>query len=248
MRCYCCCSGTWYYDYTNGVQRIDRASGKNDRYCGSVDSADSPCQHLVVAGERYLVWPQLATPKCCGCCNSTQGCGIVKPTWMVDANGTWSGTAPFSGPDWQGSADSWEINGLQPNLWVTEHGTQTPVGFIQIPDDYQWFKCVPPPLDALHDCGARAPHAHSLRRALTTPARSTLLRRLPVPPQPRHVQGRPAGPVPLYAALVLHANVPGHQHLLAAVRGRICKRAAQVKEAHHQCFLNSFFDVLSGTG
>ena len=134
------CSGTWYYDYTNGRQRLDRASGKNDRYCGSVDSADSPCQHLVVAGERYLVWPELPTPKCCGCCNSTQGCGIVKPTWMVDSNGTFSGTAPFSGPDWSGSADSWEINGLQPNLWVTEHGTQTPVGFIQIPDDYQWFE------------------------------------------------------------------------------------------------------------
>ena len=131
-------SGTWYYDFSAGVQRIDRGSGKNDRYCGSVDPADAPCSHLVVAGERYLVWPTLK--KCCGCCNSTAGCGIVKPTWMVDANGTFSGTAPFTdSPYFSGVADSWQINGLQPNFWFTETGTDTPVGFAQVPDDYQWF-------------------------------------------------------------------------------------------------------------
>ena len=58
---------------------------------------------------------------------------------MRDAEGTWAGTAPFTGPVWSGSADSWEINGLQPNVWYTEAGTDTPVGFAQVPTDYQWF-------------------------------------------------------------------------------------------------------------
>ena len=130
-------TGAWYYDYTNARQRIDRSTGKYDRYCGSVDSVDAPCSHLVVKGIRYLVWPTLQF--CCGCCNSTQGCGIVKPTWMRDSNGTFSGTAPLTTPVWTGIADSWEITGLQPNYWFTETGTATPVGFAQVPDDYQYF-------------------------------------------------------------------------------------------------------------
>jgi hypothetical protein len=35
-------------------QRIDRSTGKYDRYCGSVRSDDAPCSHLVVEGERYV--------------------------------------------------------------------------------------------------------------------------------------------------------------------------------------------------
>lgn len=112
-------TGTWYYDYSDASaprQRIDRANGKNDRYCGTVVTEDAPCSHVVVKSERYLVWPTLS--KCCGCCNATVGCGVVRPTWMRDANGTWAGTAPFNGaPVWSGSADSWEITGLQPNYW-----------------------------------------------------------------------------------------------------------------------------------
>ena len=133
-------TGSWYYDFSDASsprQRLDRATGKNDRYCGTVVTEDAPCSHLVVAGERYLIWPTLS--KCCGCCNSTSGCGVVRPTWMRDANGTWAGTAPFSGPVWSGSADSWQINGAQPNFWFVEAGTQIPVGFAQVPDDYQYF-------------------------------------------------------------------------------------------------------------
>ena len=131
-------TGAWFYDFANSRQRIDRASGKYDRFCGSVDSVDAPCSHLVTAaGVRYLVWPTLA--KCCGCCTAAQGCGVVRPTWMRDANGTWQGTAPFSSPVWRGSADSWEITGAQPNYWFVQAGLDTPVGFAQVPDDYQYF-------------------------------------------------------------------------------------------------------------
>lgn len=130
-------TGAWYYDFTNGRQRIDRSTGAHDRYCGTVVTESAPCSHLVVNEVRYLVWPTLK--KCCGCCNATAGCGIVKPTWMRDAGGSFSGTAPFDGPVWSGSADSWEISGSQPNYWFNEAGTQTPVGFAQVPLDYQYF-------------------------------------------------------------------------------------------------------------
>lgn len=130
-------TGAWYYDWASARQRIDRASGKDDRFCGSVDSVDAPCSHLVRGGERYLVWPTLR--KCCGCCNETQGCGVVKPTWMRDAGGAWAGTAPLTTPVWKGSADSWEITGNQPNYWFTIAGQDVPVGFAQVPDDYQYF-------------------------------------------------------------------------------------------------------------
>ena len=133
-------TGSWYYDYSNPKsprQRIDRATGTGDRYCSTVVKEDAPCSHVVVSEERYLIWPTLS--KCCGCCNATVGCGVVKPTWMRDAGGTWADTAPFTGPVWSGSADSWEINGLQPNYWFTEAGTDTPVGFAQVPTDYQYF-------------------------------------------------------------------------------------------------------------
>jgi len=130
-------SGVWYYDFANARQRIDRSTGAHDRFCGTVDAADAPCTHLVVGGERWLVWPTLG--KCCGCCSAAAGCGVVKPTWMREANGTFAGTAPFASPTWAGSADSWEITGGQPNYWFTEAGTQTPVGFAQVPNDYQYF-------------------------------------------------------------------------------------------------------------
>jgi hypothetical protein len=130
-------NGTWIYDFANLRQRLDRDTGKFDRFCGSVDNADSPCTHLVRDGIRYLIWPVLK--KCCGCCTDADGCGIVKPTWMIDSNGTYSGNAPLKTPVWSGNADSWEITGNQPNYWFTVAGTDTPVGFAQVPIDYQYF-------------------------------------------------------------------------------------------------------------
>lgn len=130
-------NGTWLYDYTNLRQRLDRATGKFDRFCGSVDNRDAPCSHLVTDGIRYLIWPTLQ--KCCGCCTDADGCGIVKPTWMIDSKGTFSGTAPLQTPVWSGEADSWEITGNQPNYWFVISGQDTPVGFAQVPDDYQYF-------------------------------------------------------------------------------------------------------------
>ena len=206
-------TGAWFYDFTNARERLDRATGKYDRYCGSVDGVDAPCSHLVSGGLRYLVWPTQS--KCCGCCNSTQGCGIVTPTWMRDSNGTWAGTAPFSGPVWSGSADSWEITGLQPNYWFSEAGKDTPpVGFAQVPDDYMVSEEASARRRLRRQACSHA-HAHPQHPHPFLPPSHSSLAVL----RPGHIRRRPAARRALCAAVVLHADVPRHQHLHARLSG-----------------------------
>ena len=99
---------------------------------------DSPCVHLVVNGTRYLIWPDLKpAPFCCACCNAAAGCGIVTPTWMRDANGSFVNTSTVTTPVWSGVADDFLIMGLQPNYWLQDAAAR-PVGFYQEPNDLQW--------------------------------------------------------------------------------------------------------------
>lgn len=129
-------TGAMYYDFPGRLFRIDRSSGKTDRYCGSVKSEDTPCTHLVSAGERYLVFPDLSY--CCKCCNDAQGCGIVSPDWMVQSNGTYLGRAPLTTPVWSGVADSWDVEGLQPNVWAQDKAA-APVQLAMEPNDYFFY-------------------------------------------------------------------------------------------------------------
>lgn len=42
-----------------------------DRYCKSIHPfSDTPCNHLVKGGQRFLVFPELK--ECCLCCTSEQ--------------------------------------------------------------------------------------------------------------------------------------------------------------------------------
>lgn len=41
-------------------------------------------------GKRFLDFPQKNF--CCYCCDSSHGCGIVKPDWLRTANATFKGT------------------------------------------------------------------------------------------------------------------------------------------------------------
>ncbi len=62
---------------------ITRVNGKHDRYCGTVKRQDTPCQHLVTDGRRWLVFPE--ANYCCMCCTAERGCGILKRDWLQDA-------------------------------------------------------------------------------------------------------------------------------------------------------------------
>ena len=76
--------GTFFYDSVSQRYRVDRDNGKWDRYCGSVYKlTDTPCQHFVFEGKRYLNFPE--KNDCCYCCDSAHGCGILKRDWLTGA-------------------------------------------------------------------------------------------------------------------------------------------------------------------
>ena len=79
-------TGVWYYNASLNISRMDRSSGRNDPFCGMNDwfmFFDTPCTHLINNGIRYMVYPQLQI--CCNCCSDSDGCGIIKPTWLNGA-------------------------------------------------------------------------------------------------------------------------------------------------------------------
>jgi hypothetical protein len=113
--------------------RIDRSTGKYDRYCSSIEFfEDIPCTHLVVGGLRYLVYP--SKQYCCACCTSEQGCGILKPNWL--ANATFIGYNTTAGITYQ----VWDEKGLQDNYyWQVNDTTQAPYIIDQRPNDIMQF-------------------------------------------------------------------------------------------------------------
>lgn len=90
-------NGIYYYDYTTSSSRVDRTNGRFDTFC-SLDGnrliTDGPCSQIVIQASRYLYYPK--NHYCCWCCDSTHGCGVLRPTWM-DVNETYIGTQSHMG-------------------------------------------------------------------------------------------------------------------------------------------------------
>eukprot|EP00761_Pharyngomonas_kirbyi_P011356 gb/GECH01011381.1/.p1 GENE.gb/GECH01011381.1/~~gb/GECH01011381.1/.p1 ORF type:complete len:216 (+),score=26.28 gb/GECH01011381.1/:1-648(+) len=124
-------TGTYYYDAGQNVQRIDRADGKGDRYCGSVKSDHTPCSHLVVDGVRYLVYPELKY--CCPCCDAKHGCGVLKQDWLDGAE--YKGETELRGR----SVNVWNQKGLQDNYVYETLGKQVPMRIDEKPNDVMDF-------------------------------------------------------------------------------------------------------------
>eukprot|EP00775_Hariotina_reticulata_P005294 gene5294-5529_t len=103
------------------------------QYCMSIHPlTDTPCTHLVVGGQRYLIFPQLG--QCCRCCDAAAGCGILDPNWLAEAE--------YIGQVWmQGQlAYEWAIRGLQPNqYYATADEAAVPLQLDQQPNDYITF-------------------------------------------------------------------------------------------------------------
>ena len=79
-------TGTYYYGYSTLNYRLDRSNGQYDPFCGiggPYANAPTPCNTYVSNGNRFLHYPE--KNYCCYCCNSSNGCGVLKPTWMSDA-------------------------------------------------------------------------------------------------------------------------------------------------------------------
>ena len=131
-------TGTYYYNYNTKAYRIDRNNGGYDRYCGLEGpyfSQNTPCSHIVSNGYRYLYYSDLN--KCCYCCNSTMGCGVLLPTWMDNSN--FIDTEIHNGV----LAYKWEKSGLQPNYFYETTGDdpvkRVTLSIYQINDDYMDF-------------------------------------------------------------------------------------------------------------
>lgn len=85
-------------------------------------------------GKRFLDFPQ--KNYCCYCCNSSSGCGIVEPDWMVKSNATFLGYEKLDAETYL----KWSIKGLQQNLYYHRNDTvQTPRRLAQGTDDIMDF-------------------------------------------------------------------------------------------------------------
>jgi hypothetical protein len=74
-------NGQFIYDPANNRERVDRTNGRYDLFCGSVlPNQTTPCQQIVVNNQRWMVFPSKST--CCFCCDSSHGCGILRPDWL----------------------------------------------------------------------------------------------------------------------------------------------------------------------
>lgn len=77
-------NGQTFYDPKNNRERVDRANGRYNFFCGSVlPNVTTPCQSITVDNKRWIVYPQRS--QCCFCCDAAHGCGILKPDWLADS-------------------------------------------------------------------------------------------------------------------------------------------------------------------
>ena len=131
-------NGTYYYDWTNQQNRIDRSNGRYNSVCGlggPYEHISTPCIEYITGGNRFFYYPAYNT--CFYCCNSTDGCGILIPNWMSDA--TYVDTEIHNGI----STYKWEKTGNQPNyMYETTEANplnRTTISIYQEPDDFQDF-------------------------------------------------------------------------------------------------------------
>lgn len=77
-------NGQTFYDPQNNRERVDRTNGRYNLFCGTIiPNVTTPCQSYTVKDKRWIVFPQ--RQQCCFCCDSSHGCGILKPDWLKDA-------------------------------------------------------------------------------------------------------------------------------------------------------------------
>ena len=73
-----------FYDADHNRERVDRANGRYNAFCGSVlPNVTTPCNSITANEKRYIIFP--ARKQCCFCCDGAHGCGILKQDWLKDA-------------------------------------------------------------------------------------------------------------------------------------------------------------------
>ena len=68
-------NGQKLYDPANNRERVDRANGRYNLFCGTVlPNVTAPCQQITTQDKRWIVFPTRS--QCCFCCDKDHGCGI----------------------------------------------------------------------------------------------------------------------------------------------------------------------------
>ncbi|KAJ3448871.1 hypothetical protein M0813_27791 [Anaeramoeba flamelloides] len=107
-------TGMMYYDWTNNKERLDSDKSQKDSFCSTVYPTDEKCIQVVKDSWRYIYVPNYEGGKCCKCCNTTMGCGIMKNNWLDGA--TYIGHEKWNGTDCIG----WEQKGNQNNYYFVQ--------------------------------------------------------------------------------------------------------------------------------
>lgn len=114
---------------------IARDNARGDRYCASLFRGKTQCNHLVVDGARWLIFPK--QDYCCKCCTDKGGCGVIKPDWLNDAE--YLGEEPCDEDGDDTVCTKWNQPGLQPNYFWQEKESGTPRRLFQMPNDDMRF-------------------------------------------------------------------------------------------------------------
>lgn len=119
-------TGFWSYDYLNQRFYVERENGKLDRYCGTIYKfVNTKCVQVVTNGTRFIYFPEKNF--CCSCCTSEQGCGVVKPDWVLPG-------IPLGASVSQG-VNTWKFNvkGNQNNIYEESQASGQPLRLSQEP-------------------------------------------------------------------------------------------------------------------
>lgn len=113
-------TGRYFYDASQNRTRVERSNGIGDRYCGSaLPFRSTPCTHLVIEGERFLVFPE--KKYCCKCCSEAAGCGVVSRDWLALA--TYEGQDMIYGY----KCNKWNKKGILQNTYYWQALDGTPM-------------------------------------------------------------------------------------------------------------------------
>jgi len=125
-------TGTWYYDFPSGRQRVD---GGNQESCNRLKGNGEYCTTFLTESAFYVAFPFTKQ------CVKTAAPGLLSPDWLRRDNATWVGSERV-GPR---TCDVWLARGSSLNYWLQERVT----GFACLVDDggFNWtfssFQAVP---------------------------------------------------------------------------------------------------------
>ena len=110
--------GKIWFDSKRNLQRTDRTNGRWDSFCNTIQTSNTPCTHLVLNSNRWIIFPVIK--QCCFCCNATNGCGILRRDWLMGSK--FAGKEDLSGQTFDKFVDA----EAQIDYWATTDSLQIP--------------------------------------------------------------------------------------------------------------------------